>query len=125
MGLDMYAYKTKQKFENDVDFDVNTDEIEELAYWRKHPDLHGWMEKLYYNKGGQHESFNCTTVKLTEEDLNKLETDIKEDILPETRGFFFGQSSKDEDEVNLDLQFVKDAKQALNEGYDIYYTSWW
>jgi hypothetical protein len=24
----------------------------ELAYWRKHPSLHGWMEHLFRAKGG-------------------------------------------------------------------------
>ena len=66
MGLDMNAYKTKAKFTKDTDFN---DEIfgktgdgeidfeglivdtEEIAYWRKHPDLHGWMEQLYRKEG--------------------------------------------------------------------------
>ena len=125
MGLDMYAYKTKQKLDKEVDFNVDTDSIEEIAYWRKHPDLHGWMEDLYRNKGGEDEQFNCSAVKLTAEDLSKLEEDINSRRLPETSGFFFGKSYGDTDEVMQDLEFIKTAKQAINEGYDIYYTSWW
>jgi hypothetical protein len=121
----MYAYKTKQKLEKDVDFTYDTDEAEEIAYWRKHPDLHGWMEELYRNKGGAEDSFNCVPVKLTQEDLVALEADINTRHLPETSGFFFGKSYGDTDEVMQDIEFVEKAKQAINEGYDVYYTSWW
>ncbi len=31
----------------------------QLYYWRKHPELHGWMEKLYRETGGAAQSFNC------------------------------------------------------------------
>ena len=56
MGLDMYASTLVQAPKSDVDFDGN-DAIE-LHYWRKHPNLHGWMESLYYEKGGTAGSFN-------------------------------------------------------------------
>ena len=37
----------------------------ELHYWRKHPNLHGWMESLYYEKGGTADNFNCVNLQLT------------------------------------------------------------
>jgi hypothetical protein len=45
MGLDMFAYKAKFKPSKEVDFEteIPQDEMEEIAYWRKHPDLHGHM----------------------------------------------------------------------------------
>ncbi|ODR91767.1 hypothetical protein A8M32_08600 [Sinorhizobium alkalisoli] len=33
-----------------VDFEV--EEATALHYWRKHPNLHGWMERLYREEGG-------------------------------------------------------------------------
>ncbi len=57
MGLDMYALTTTEKPASAVDFDA--DAYSELHYWRKHPDLHGWMENLYREKGGVAQSFNC------------------------------------------------------------------
>ena len=36
MGLDQYAYVLRED-----------GETLEIARWRKHPDLHGWMEKLW------------------------------------------------------------------------------
>lgn len=126
MGLDMYALKIRKGLITEqVDFHLpdNDDAAEELHYWRKHPDLHGWMEDLYREKGGQGEQFNCDNLQLTEEDLNRLEEDIKAGELPDTTGFFFGES--DGSETNDDLEFVRKAREAINEGYDVYYTSWW
>jgi len=130
MGLDMYAYKTKFKPSKEVDFqdelqDVQ-DELDDLHYWRKHPNLHGWMESLYNEKGGQ-EEFNCRPVQLTSEDIQRLATALLETKpdLPETVGFFFGSSEGSEDEIQDDLEFVKKAKQAIDEGYTVYYNSWW
>ena len=127
MGLDMFAYKAKFKPSKEVDFEseIPQDEMEEIAYWRKHPDLHGHMESLYRQKGGDSGQFNCVPVQLTREDLDQLAATIIDEELPETSGFFFGQSSGDEDEVNQDLQFCKDAIQAIEEGYTVWYDSWW
>ena len=36
-----------------------------VHYWRKHPDLHGWMRALYYAKGGTDQQFNCVNVMLS------------------------------------------------------------
>ena len=119
MGLDQYAYVNG----SDGSSESSEDSRNEIAYWRKHPNLHGWMESLYNEKGGQEETFNCVNVQLTEEDINRLEEDINDGNLPDTVGFFFGQSEP-EDKVG-DLEFVKKAREAITEGYDVYYTSWW
>ncbi len=129
MGLDMYAYRTSVQISKPVDFqeEVYGDNIQgekqDLHYWRKHPDLHGWMEKLYYQKGGQAESFNCSPVELTLDDLYILEADINYSKLPGTEGFFFGESDGSERED--DLQFIQDARQAIEEGDRVFYDAWW
>mgnify|MGYP003346690843 FL=1 len=123
MGLDMYAFSTKAKLKKEVDFDTINVETEEVHYWRKHPNLHGWMQNLYENKGGTSDSFNGDCVVLTESDLDNLEYDINRGQLPDTQGFFFGNS--DGDEVNDDLDFVNKARTAIAEGKTVYYTSWW
>jgi len=135
MGLDMFAYRTHYNSFNstkEVDFedevystqDENGNSLcKEIQYWRKHPNLHGWMENLYYEKGGVKDSFNCVTVELTLEDLNCLESDIKSDALPKTTGFFFGGS--DNGQRQTDLEFVKKAKEAIFEGDRVFYDSWW
>ena len=134
----MNAYKTKAKFTKEVDFndeiygktgDGEIDfeglivDIEEIAYWRKHPNLHGWMEQLYRKKGGTETSFNGDTVLLTEEDIDSLKIAVLTGSLPSTSGFFFGDSKQ---EINFaDLEFIEKAKQAIKEGYTIYYDSSW
>ena len=137
MGLDMHVYRMKFTPTKEVDFN---DEIygkdkdgeidygnsivktEEVAYWRKHPDLHGWMQKLYEEKGGEDKSFNGDPVVLTLADLDRLEDDILGGNLPKTTGFFFGESGG----MSLkDLEFVLDARKAIQEGDTIYYDANW
>jgi hypothetical protein len=60
---------------------------------------------------------------LTEKDLDALEYDIKNGNLPQTSGFFFGQSDGSENED--DLKFIEDARLAILDGFSVYYTSWW
>ena len=127
MGLDQFAYKTRIKPSQEVDFakEVYEDGTnEEIHYWRRHPNIHGFMEKLYREKGGE-EVFNCRPVVLTQDDIDRLASMILDKELPETSGFFFGQSFGDEDEENDDLEFCKKASEAIKEGYTVYYDSWW
>jgi len=112
MGLDMSTYK---KYPN------TDDKTHELMYWRKHPNLHGWMEKLYREKGGEEEVFNCVELDLTPEDIDRLEKDLNS--LPTTTGFFFGESHYAD--RKLDLQFIDNAREAFAEGATVHYNSWW
>jgi hypothetical protein len=128
MGLDQFAYKTRVKPGKSVDFqdEVYKDEVEreEIHYWRKHPNVHGFMEDLYREKGGESD-FNCRPVELTQEDIDSLAKSILDQELPKTSGFFFGQSCGDEEEKNDDLEFCKKASEAIKEGYTVFYDSWW
>lgn len=132
MGLDMYA----RRVGGGADFAClanhvapNFDEIPEgtimegdFAYWRKHADLHGWMERLYRTKGGDADSFNCVPVRLTLEDLDRLERDMAAG-LETANGFFWGQStSSDHEDTRI---FIKRAREAINAGDAIFYDSWW
>ncbi len=60
MGLDMYAMTTTEAVTSPVNFKV--EEANALHYWRKHPNLRGWMEACYYGKGGSADDFNCVSV---------------------------------------------------------------
>lgn len=131
MGLDMYAWSVPAEAlsEGDVvrsvDVSLPRDEVEQICYWRKHHDLHGWMEQLYRIKGGAAESFNCVTVRLTYADLTRLEMVIKERLLPETTGFFFGNNPPDPESDKRDLEFVEKAKEEIKAGKVVFYDSWW
>jgi hypothetical protein len=125
MGLDMYAFSTNAKPKTDVDFETKNFKPEEVHYWRKHPNLHGWMQNLYDAKGGQGRDFNGDCVVLDNFDLDNLEHDLEQGDLPDTTGFFFGNSVRDDDELKNDLDFVRKARTEIANGKTVYYTSWW
>lgn len=127
MGLDMYCYAIPEKDAGHNDTDVKIPEEiqrEEIFYWRKHHDLHGWMENLYREKGGSKE-FNCANVRLTVEDLDRLKNDLVANKLPHTEGFFFGNNPPDEETIANDIVFIVKAKEAIEEGKAVFYDSWW
>lgn len=124
MGLDMFAKATKPSNINEDGTIKDWDEPEEIFYWRKHHDLHGWMEKLYREKGGTN-LFNYEEVWLEEEDLERLRKDIIEGNLPPTTGFFFGNNPPDEESNQRDLTFIECAKEYLNKGYKVFYYGSW
>jgi len=136
MGLDQYAFVVP-KSEKNTDFTF-TGSARTITYWRKHPDLQGWMENLWVAKrtaagnppqpevGGWFNGeimFNGEPVRVTLTDLDQLETAVNRDELPETTGFFFGKSLP-EDRL-IDLAFIADARYAISEGFDVYYDSSW
>lgn len=125
MGLDMYAFAVSK--EKSIDqFTIAPDsDNEELQYWRKHHDLHGWMEQLYRAKGGTKESFNCVPVQLTVEDLDQLQSDLLGERLPQTQGFFFGINPPDLESLKEDLMFIQKCRDAIEDGKTVYYDSWW
>tara|TARA_B100001778_G_C18603032_1_gene638259 strand:+ start:2916 stop:3335 length:420 start_codon:yes stop_codon:yes gene_type:complete len=99
------------------------DDTIELATWRKHPNLQGWMEELWYEKGGEGE-FNCVELELTLENLDALEATLDEEALPETAGFFFGGNA-DDHYAEADREFIVQARAAIKQGYTVVYSSWW
>lgn len=137
MGLDQYAYaaaKTGQQneFYEGAEFDAKTGDFvnpkvtkpREIAYWRKHPNLHGWMERLSKKKGLEYSSFNGIEMELTHEDLEDLERAIVHGQLPPTSGFFFGDGA-DDYYRKQDLEFVKNARAELFCGLKVFYNSSW
>ena len=129
MGLDQnaYCFNPKVVVNHDADVDLTFTDIaepSELSFWRKHPYLQGWMEKLYYDKGGESETFNCVNVRLDEDDLNRLKEDVESGSLPETDGFFFGDDAC-EHYKEQDLKFINDAIEAIKDGRIVLYDSWW
>ena len=123
MGLDQYAKKVKREYNHETLTETITKT--EIAYWRKHNALEGWMAELYESRGGDGE-FNCETLHLYPEDLDNLEKVVKAGDLPETVGFFFGDCTKDNEECKEnDLEFIAKARKCLARGYEVEYTSWW
>jgi len=124
MGLDMYAY-TAAKAEADYETGQR-----EIAYWRKHPNLHGWMEQLWRykmqaeNRDPDQHTFNGIELELDWQDIDELEQDVVNNNLPQTDGFFFGNDA-DEFYKEKDLEFVKRARAELFLGLKVFYNSSW
>jgi len=123
MGLDMYAYTATKP---EADYET---EQREIAYWRKHPNLHGWMEQLWLDKMNAEgrdnpRNFNGIELELTWQDLDNLEADVKERKLPSTTGFFFGDGA-DQIYYNNDLEFIRKARAELFMGLKVFYNSSW
>jgi len=124
MGLDQYAYKSKVSSD-----EFTPDNHERIFYWRKNPDLHGWMEQLWRQQNEELIAnnpdmvFNTVFLELTLDDLTDLEYQNEGETLPETTGFFFGKSDKTDKEKNR--EFIEIARQAINDDYRVYYFSWW
>ncbi len=138
MGLDMYAYVAAKAGEydeygnQDGKWDAEAQEWvtkgpvtkpRELAYWRKHPNLHGWMQRLWESKGNEGD-FNGDELELTWADLDALEQAVTHGQLPGTSGFFFGEDSDDHYREH-DLEFVKNARAELFLGLKVFYNSSW
>jgi len=127
----MYAYvgregQYRDHYYND---EVEVPKPREIAYWRKHPNLHGWMEKLWVSKGmpgtgDKNASFNGIELELTWEDVDNLERAVKHSMLPSTQGFFFGNPA-DEVYFERDLEFCVNAKTELFLGLKVFYNSSW
>ena len=75
MGLDMYLYGEE-----------NGEQIE-LGYWRKHPNLHGFIVQTFANALD-----DCQKIELSVKDLQTVYEAVNVEALPETEGFFFGKS---------------------------------
>jgi hypothetical protein len=188
MGLDQYGYAVMPSGGN-TDFHIDwqldkTDKVGLLAQWRKHPNLHKWMEQLYLKKAEEQgiqvdtsiqlntngalfsamavdpvtgdtkpvqnalegedldkvmallneqielevegdviSDFNQKPIRLTLEDLDKLESAVKDKTLPVGNGPFWGSSTPEH--KNQTLNFIVRARWAIAEGLEIYYNSWW
>lgn len=133
MGLDMYLEGHKHLFEDWDNPERNMMEdgyrvkerILALGYWRKHPNLHGYIVQTFAD--GKDE---CQDIALSSEDIDKLIAAVKERRLPHTAGFFFGKSDGTEDEMTVDIAILKKAKAWLSNQqkgesrYVVYRASW-
>jgi hypothetical protein len=136
MGLDQYASARKGEpttleepytvtledgtTEERMEYSKEWADSYDLADWRKHPNLQGFMEARWCGDG----DFNCAELILTLEDIDELEAAVRGGDLPDTGGFFFGGDSSDHYKEQ-DLEFCEAARDALADGYTVIYSSWY
>jgi hypothetical protein len=129
MGLDMYLKGEKFFSGTNGDrpkedgFPVARHELE-LGYWRKHPNLHGFIVKTFAE--GRDE---CQKIHLGEKDLTAIMAAIQAEQLPPTSGFFFGASDGSEKPEDLEifqkaLAWIREPKQVNVWRSVIYRASW-
>ena len=136
MGLDQYAYaaaragqqqefwETAEAAEGSMEYVSRTVERpREIAYWRKHPNLHGWFKQEWESEGNEGD-FNGDELEITWDMLERLEYDVRNGELPDTRGFFFGDNS-DTEYYEQDLEFIRNARAELFMGLKVFYNSSW
>ncbi len=122
MGLDSFVYSSDVAPDLFISSKERVKyEKEEIMYWRKHYNLHSWMEHLHFKKYGKTEDmFNCVYLDLDKPDLLKLKKEI----------YRLNDYDDDDEEYakvcyKRDLEFIKNAISLINEGKYIYYFSWW
>lgn len=125
--LSEYIEKVKSDIES-LD-DLNTNLIKtDLCYWRKHSDLNGILQDLYYDKGGEGE-FNCKYLLLSKNDVINIIKQHKEHInsvneISHTPGFFWGHTTMEQWEESL-IDFENVLKETDWNNETVYYSCWW
>jgi hypothetical protein len=102
MGLDMYLTGDRYFDKRSRKRGIKKAELIDLGYWRKHPNLHGYIVESFAD--GEDE---CQEINLSADDIRQIIAAIEATELPETTGFFFGES--DGSEKERDLQIFRDA----------------
>ena len=107
MGLDMYL--TGEKFVMNAElkedgFRLRSKSVE-LGYWRKHPNLHGYIVQTFAD--GKDE---CQDIYLGgSERIRTIIAAIKTRELPDTTGFFFGVSDESQEQIDQDVAIFESA----------------
>lgn len=98
MGLDMYLNGLRYIRTSARSDDRKKGELFDLGYWRKHPNLHGYIVQTFAD--GKDE---CQEIALSADDIRRIIAAIEADELPKTTGFFFGESDGSEKEGDLSI----------------------
>ena len=109
MGLDMYLWGRESKHFDDprVTDDKGRQVVAceiDLGYWRKHPNLHGFIVDTFADGVDE-----CQRIALDVEDIEKIIHAINAKALPYTEGFFFGKSENTEAEAAFDRKVFMEA----------------
>src|ERR1700722_18245707 len=110
MGLDMYLIGEKFLMPNYQNLGIHPQEdgfrlrskTLELGYWRKHPNLHGYIVQTFAD--GKDE---CQTIKLDPDDIRTVIAAVKAKNLPHTTGSFFGSSDTSPKRISDDIEIFE------------------
>ena len=92
MGLDMYLNGERFFYEPyEQGNNPKRSETYELGYWRKHPNLHGYIVENFADGID-----NCQSIYLDQDALTNILEAVEANDLPHTIGFFFGETDGSE-----------------------------
>ena len=130
MGLDMYLrgehYNSDRNRHGEIsrskldnEFEISSYEVD-LGYWRKHPDLHGYIVNTFADGKD-----DCQKIELSEEDLDKIIMAIRHDkLVKDHSGFFFGNSTEfgyyEEKEKEYAINCFEKAKKFIRRGKELF-----
>lgn len=117
MGLDMYFYRVPK---NEA---PSRENLAQIAYFRKHSDLHGWLERLWRERPGNTGEFNCVFMEISPDILVRLKDYLKTPEKEKFMGFFWGQSQASDWQRTREL--VPELESIIKSGDRVYYYSWW
>jgi len=120
MGLDMFLIGRKTykgdyskpeggRFPKEDGYDVVERRLD-LGYWRKHPNLHGYIINTF--RDGKDD---CEPIPLGTERILEIVSAVKSRALPGTTGFFFGRSEDTEEQREYDIQTLMAAYRWMSE----------
>mgnify|MGYP003435106851 FL=1 len=115
MGLDCYV-NVKATDE------AGKEEVQEIWYGRKENEIHGWMQR---QSGVPADDFNCVEFPLTAEILDSFEAALKDGMLVSTTGFFFCCPNAADLVTEAAKDLLAATRNAISEGREPYYYSWW
>ena len=115
MGLDMYLSGNKYLWNrNRLEDGKPIKKLEvDLGYWRKHPNLHGFIVDTFADGVDE-----CQKIDLNIEAIDRILLAINNKTLPHTEGFFFGKSELTDDQVKHDFSIFEKARQWLEDEDD-------
>lgn len=127
MGLDMYLIGVRH-YDNNCrpkrDSHEVKAEILDLGYWRKHPNLHGFIVQNFADGVDQ-----CQEINLSGDNIRDILNSNDADELPTTTGFFFG-TSQPEDKAETKrifegaLEWLKTEEEGILWKDVVYRASW-
>lgn len=130
MGLDMYLTGEQyipKDWENPAKNQIEDgyrlkSKNYDLGYWRKHPDLHGFIVQNYADGVD-----DCKPIHLDADDIVQIISAVNEGRLPKTSGFFFGVSDNDSGQKMEDTEILTKAMRWLlaNDWRSLYYRASW
>ena len=114
MGLDMYLegerYASRYEARPQQDGFPVSKIVLEIGYWRKHPNLHGYIVQTFAEGNDERQRLSLGAA-----DCRKISEAILEDELPPTTGFFFGDSDWHKEDKEDNAKMFSDAAQWLDD----------